>query len=157
MKYLKMYLLGKVNVLLSAVLVLLGYSCCPENAEDEPMEYGCPFAYYNVEGAVLDSEGKALKDIRIMHKFIPVADDDHLWAYPLDTLQTDAEGKYKIEGSNWHYTLLDSLRVIAEDPSGVYATDSVDVELTLTKKKAGSWCRGTLEGQANITLQPKNK
>ena len=143
---LKTFLFRKVNALLGAVLALLGCNSC--SVEDEPALYGCPYAYYQVEGAVLDEAGNPLKDIQVVYK-IPMYDS---YYYSLDTVYTQADGTFKMEERSIDK---DSVRVVAEDLNGVYAPDSMNVELSLTKKGKEGWCVGTYVGEAIIKMKKK--
>ena len=148
MESIKKYLLSKINVLLGAVLVLLGYSSCSEKEEDHAYLYGCPYAYYTVEGAVYNREGKPLEGKRVIQKFI-IPDDASFMYYP-DTVQTGADGSYLFQDIS---NVVESVRIIVEDPQGAYAPDSVDLMLTLTDEKKEGWCQGTLVGKADFHLK----
>jgi putative lipoprotein (rSAM/lipoprotein system) len=159
MKKLKHYLLRKENALLSAVLALVGCNGVSDD-ENEPDYYGCPYVNYHVEGAVLDDKGNPLEGILIIPKaIIPESHGEHVGeAYPMDTLATASDGSYLWEED--HGWGSDSIRVVAEDPSGKFASDSVDVRLQLNQRKKKSdnyWYMGTLEGEVNLTLKPKAK
>ena len=144
METLKTFLFRKVNALLGAVLSLLGCNSC--SVEDEPALYGCPYAYYQVEGAVMDEAGNPLKDIQVVSKR---ASD---YYYGLDTVYTQADGTFKVERKSIDQ---DSIRVVVEDLNGVFAPDSVNVELSLTKKGKDGWCVGTYVGEAIIKMKKK--
>ena len=148
METLKNFLLCKVNALLGAVLVLLGCNSCSGDGTDEGEAdlYGCPYANYRVEGAVLDEEGKPLKDMRVVSKWF---DDDYLCK--TDTVYTQADGSFKVEEQTYER---DSLRIVVEDLKGVYAPDSTKVELLLTEQRKG-WCIGTFVGEAHFKLKKK--
>ena len=144
METLKTFLFRKVNALLGAVLTLLGCNSC--SVEDEPALYGCPYAYYQVEGAVMDEAGNPLKDIQVVSKR---ASD---YYYGLDTVYTQADGTFMVERRSIDQ---DSIRVVVEDLNGVFAPDSMNVELSLTKKGKDGWCVGTYVGEAIIKMKKK--
>ena len=144
METLKTFLFREVNALLGAVLTLLGSNSC--SVEDEPALYGCPYAYYQVEGAVMDEAGNPLKDIQVVSK----RSSDYY--YGLDTVYTQADGTFKVERRSIDQ---DSIRVVVEDLNGVFAPDSMNVELSLTKKGKDGWCVGTYVGEAIIKMKKK--
>ena len=160
MKKLKHYLLRKENALLSAVLALVGCNGTSDD-ENEADYYGCPYVNYHVEGAVLDDKGNPLEGISIIPKvIIPEFYDEERagQSYPVDSLTTASDGGYLWEEDHGYGS--DSIRVVAEDPSGKFASDSVDVRLQLNQRKKKSdnyWYAGTLEGEVNLTLKPKAK
>ena len=71
----KNLLLNKINIMLGAVLSMLGWSGCNEVFNSEDL-YGCPYSYYQLEGAVLDDEEKPIGNIRVATKWIFSADDN---------------------------------------------------------------------------------
>ena len=50
------------NSLLSSLLALLGYTSC-DSSEDIPVEYGTPYAKYEVKGKVVDKESQATIEV----------------------------------------------------------------------------------------------
>ena len=70
----KSNLLKVFNNLLSSLLALLGYTSC-DSSEDIPVEYGTPYAKYEVKGKVVDKESQAtIEGARVIVK--PVISND---------------------------------------------------------------------------------
>mgnify|MGYP003310211746 CR=1 FL=1 len=157
---LKKWFLRKLNLLLGGVLSLLGFSSCGDviNGLDDPFNgvclYGSPYAMYDVKGAVLNTEGKKLEGMKVTVKQV-CQDDVWYMSCPLDTLRTDNKGEYE-SNKRWSgYN--ETMRIVVEDPNGVYAADSADVVLTRTDKDKGSWCHGTDEGTADFKLKKNDR
>lgn len=159
MKRLKQLFYAKLNTLLGAVLTLLEFSGCDILGVDDPFNevclYGQPYAIYNVKGAVLNDEGDKLEGIEITIKSIYRYEDKEYqkvwWMEKKPT--TDKEGKYEYKGNESPYSTDVIVRVVAEDPKGVYAADSTDVNFTSTDEGKGDWCDGTVKGTADFKLK----
>lgn len=78
------------NVFLSSILALLGYTSCGESS----VEYGTPYAKYEIKGKVTDKENKnAVSGARVIVKALN-RDLRPLSSYFTDTVYTDKEGNY---------------------------------------------------------------
>lgn len=154
MNWIKAWMLNKLNVLLASFLTLLGFSSCDSSSPwSDVCEYGTPHSNYEIQGAVLDLNDKALKDIRIITKKI-YSEQEREYCVWQDTLYTDSRGAFKSNGI-LEYSC--GFRVIAEDTSGEYASDSVMVEWKHSDKGRDSWCDGTEIGKVNFQLKKIEK
>lgn len=157
---LKEWFYSKYNVLLSAVLTLLGFSSC--DSIGDPFNgvclYGSPHARYDVKGTVQSEEGNALQGITVTTKVVLLSADGESFSHELQKSDTEAKGQYQHRG-DWqgHPDDQRRLRVVAEDPKGIYAADSVDVQLTHTNEGKDTWCSGTDSGKADFRLKRVEK
>ncbi|MCR5361476.1 MAG: radical SAM-associated putative lipoprotein [Bacteroidales bacterium] len=144
----KNLLLNKINIMLGAVLSMLGWSGCDEVFNSEDL-YGCPYSYYQLEGAVLDDEEKPVGNIRVATKWIFSADDNFS---KTDTTFTDADGRYIFFTQDGYS---DSVHIVVDDPQhGTFAPDSADIRLIHTGLHSDeSWCSGTYVGKADFKLK----
>jgi len=137
-----------MNVLLGALLSLLGYSC-----SWMPVEYGVPMGDLTYEGTVTNDAQEPLPDIQILHRAgWKDGEGTSYWWEGADTLRTGSDGRfYKLyEGfgpMKYHMT-------IAHDPSGTYASDSVLSEVTYSGGK-GAWDQGEATLDVKIILRKK--
>ena len=95
--------------------------------------YGCPYAEYDVRGCIYDDEN-TLEDIQVI-----VRTFDSYYMGRIDTVYTDENGRY-------HTTIGltssggDCIEVVAHDPKGVYASDSVHISSgKMTIEDKDSW------------------
>lgn len=142
MKQIKKYLTMKWCAMISALLGALGFAAtgCGDDAYDADL-YGQPYARFKIEGAVFNEEGAAVKDVNI-----------YVRGKYGDTTKTDQNGKYVYAES-----LLPEreLWVMAEDPSGVYAADSVSV-IPRFEGGDGDWYEGSYSTTHDFTLKKKH-
>ena len=143
MNRIKKYFTVKWCAMISALLGMLGYAACGSKDEEDglgPCLYGQPHAYFKVEGTVLNEDGLPMKGIKVYVR------DNYG-----DTARTDQNGKYVFEDTYiMPYT---NMWVMAKDPYGVYATDSVSVA---TDFQGGSdWYSGSYSTTQNFTLKKK--
>lgn len=136
-----------LNRMLSGVLVLLGFSSCGE----ERIEYGSPYASYEVKGKVTDTGNTPLKDMRIQIKRMYKKDGTYQLypGFPMDTLYTDSSGKYLFKESD----MLSRYRVICEDPNNAYTADSTEV--TMEPSGGSGWYMGSDSKEVNFQLKKK--
>ena len=86
---------------LSGLLALLGFSACSdENGDEIRSEYGSPIVDYQVKGQVTDAEGNPIEGIQVIAKptYGVYTDATNSSWKNADTIYTDAEGNYEIEG-----------------------------------------------------------
>lgn len=57
------------NMLLSSMLVLLGFSSCSNNDDNYPLEYGTPSADYIFKGTVTDEDNHPIEGIKIIAEY----------------------------------------------------------------------------------------
>ncbi|MBP5680829.1 MAG: hypothetical protein J6X31_07255 [Bacteroidales bacterium] len=118
-------LLIRIRLLLCALLVLVGSSSCmveplEEMNADPPKG---PRVYFFLQGTVFQGEGREASDVRVITKYC----FDDIGAVPADTTYTDSMGQF----SSYGIAYSDSMRVVAEDMTGTFAPDSVDLRLQL--------------------------
>lgn len=142
MKQIKKYLTMKWCAMISALLGALGFAAtgCGDDAYDADL-YGQPYAKFKIEGAVFNEEGAAVEGAKVYVK-------NHYG----DTTKTDQNGKYAFNANNLGgYRLL---WVMAEDPSGVYAADSVGLSPQY-EGGDGDWYAGSCSTTHDFTLKKK--
>lgn len=142
----KKTILNLISALMSGVLALLGFSGC---SSDGPMDmYGTPYGEFKVSGLVKDSSGTPLANARIIVRKYKRADtkDYHYEPGASDTVMTDSKGRYSDVGQ----IVEKEIRVVCEDPSGVYAPDSTDVKLQF--KDADGMYMGLADATVDFTL-----
>lgn len=150
---------AKLNALLGVLLTLLGFGSCdvssPWGSNDpwnNACEYGMPHANLSVKGRVMDESGESLEGIKVTLKELHRFEDVEYLHYSQPTT-TDAHGQYSHSGT-WTGDSPDQIiRIVAEDPEGVYAADSTDVALTHTTDGKDGWCTGTDTGTADFKLK----
>ena len=143
MKQIKKYFTVKWCALISALLGMLGYSACgSKDEEDDRMVclYGQPHANFRVEGSVLNEEGSPIAGVKVYVR-------DHYG----DTTKTDRNGKYVFESYN--IMPFNELCVMAKDPFGIYAADSVLVDADF--KGGSGWYEGSYSTTHDFTLKKK--
>ena len=148
-------LIRKANVLLGSILSALGLSgCISSSPYNQTSLYGVPYAKYDVHGAILDADGKALEGMEVRMKEIERYDDEEVEVGTSHRTTTDAQGQYSCEGKLYGPDVKEAeFRVVVEDPSGRYASDSTNVKMTKTDAGATSWCLGTMVGEVDMVLK----
>ncbi len=141
--------LSFINRCLAAVLAVLGFQttgCAMKYGVVEPtVEYGTPWADYQVQGKVTDQEQAPLKDIQVVLEFSKYG------GYS-DTLYTDENGEYKFQND---FLPIDSVSVTANDTAGVYASESKKEALSYDRKDADTWYRAVGSAEVNFELKEK--
>ena len=129
-----------LNLLLSAVLGLIGISCGSCVAM-----YGVPSADFTLKGQVTNEENEALENIQVVLRNGWKDDTNTTYWEEGDTLYTNTEGQFYryYEG----IFPLQIYQVIANDTSGVYASDTID---STVKYKGGS---GWYEGKGKLEVE----
>lgn len=145
-KWLKVF-----NSLLSSVLALLGYTSC-DSSGDIPLEYGTPYAKYEVKGNVADKESQnSIEGARVIVK--PVISNngtEQTSPYSNDTVYTDKDGNYVYQKE---MTASEYLRVVCEDPSGTHEADST--LLKMKPENGEGWYKGSDSQTADFELDKK--
>ncbi len=142
-----------INTLLTFILGILGFSCT-SNPSPIEVAYGVPSAEFTLKGRVSNEEKESLSDIQIvLRKGWKDGEDTVYWDDFCDTLYTDAEGKF--------YRYYESLfpheysRIIANDTTGVYASDSIEGTISYSGGD-GHWYRGKCELDVEIVMKKKD-
>lgn len=132
-----------VNRLLSMVLVLLGFSSCESLVDPGEEMYGTPHADFEIKGAVMSDDGVPVSEAEIVMKY-PDA------VYPIaEPIYTDENGVYGAMYSDW---TTGKVRIVCNDPAGVYESDSTDITLKFNGKKS-DWYMGKAEAEVNFRLK----
>lgn len=154
------------NLLLAALLTLLGFSKCTE----PEVEYGVPNADYTVKGTVVDkADAKPIKGIRV--GFVRVYSEPVLMygvmptpyrSFKADT--TDVEGAYKLSDKFMLGDVQDNiLPVYIQDVDGAengFYNDTVlnvDFENVKATGKTKNWYAGEYSVDLNVELTKKKE
>ena len=140
------------NGLLSGTLALLGYTSC--DSSDEPgVEYGTPYAKYEIKGKVTDQDTKAaVEGARIIVKPLQWKSDETFPPQAFDTLKTDKGGDYLFLNE---MMVTDRYRVVCEDPSGTLKADSAIVEMD--PQGGEGWYQGSDSQEVNFELEKRQQ
>ena len=139
----KAKLLTSINSLLVFLLGVLGFSSCNYMAK-----YGVPHAELEVSGMVTNQEEQRLEDMRVTVK------QEGRQALP--RTYTNQAGWYEEHG--YIDVPRNTVDIIVEDPSGVYASDSIHLEITYDKKdvsKNDDWNEGKATVRQDFKLKKK--
>lgn len=139
----KVKLLTSINSLLVFLLGVLGFSSCNYMAK-----YGVPHAELEVSGMVTNQEEQRLEDMRVTVK------QEGRQALP--RTYTNQAGWYEEHG--YIDVPRNTVDIIVEDPSGVYASDSIHLEITYDKKdvsKSDDWNEGKATVRQDFKLKKK--
>lgn len=126
----------------SALLSLIGFSCC---SESEVM-YGMPTGDFAVKGSVADEDGDEVKnaEIRVTYPETPSG------VYRFGEAYTDSKGSYEIKG----HEFLPEMKVVCIPENTALQPDSVIVKMNYKDPdKHNSWDRGHAEATVNFTLK----
>ncbi len=151
----KVSLLKACNGLLSGALALLGYTSCDSLGigGETPLEYGTPYAKYEIKGKVTDRDTKtAIEGARIIVKPMQWKSDETFPPQAFDTLQTDKDGNYLYQNE---MTMTDRYRVVCEDPSGTLKADSAIVEMD--PQGGEGWYQGSDSQEVNFELEKRQQ
>lgn len=139
----KTKLLSRINALFVFLLGILGFTSCELRTK-----YGVPYAEIEVSGVVTDQENERLEDIRIT-----VKQEGH---QVLPRTYTNQAGWFDENGNIELPT--NTVDIIVDDPSGVYAPDSIRLNITYdaTKEsKKNSWNQGKATIRQDFQLKKK--
>ena len=139
----KAKLLTSINSLLVFLLGVLGFSSC-----NYMVKYGVPHAELEVSGMVTNQEEQRLEDMRVTVK------QEGRQALP--RTYTNQAGWYEEHG--YIDVPRNTVDIIVEDPSGVYASDSIHLEITYDKKdvsKNDDWNEGKATVRQDFKLKKK--
>ena len=139
------------NSLLSGTLALLGYTSCDSSGigGETPLEYGTPYAKYEIKGKVTDRDTKAaIEGARIIVKPMQWKSDETFPPQAFDTLQTDKDGNYLYQNE---MTMIDRFRVVCEDPSGALKADSATIKMD--PQGGEGWYQGSDSQEVDFELK----
>lgn len=134
--------LSFVNRCLTAVMALLGFQACGGMV----CLYGTPSADLKVRGKVTNTGKEPLKDIQVV---LNRSEYDRK-----DTLYTDKDGEYSWMRGGWPS---DSVKIVVNDTTGQYASDSTKVALSYDRKNADDWYEGVGTAEADFELKKKEQ
>ena len=129
------------NVVLAAVLSLLGYGCGDDS--DVPVMYGSPeIPYCDVEisGTVTDEENNPVEGIKTYLKEVYKYSNNETRAYGITAGATDESGTYTMNGVV--YGLTDNVKLLVEDTDGAenggeFENDTIDIDFSAAEKIDG--------------------
>lgn len=144
--------LVKIGNLLALLLTLMGINSCNNNV----VEYGAPYAHFQIKGKVMDSKGKPVSGIRV-DCTINYPYGEESYTDTLATGLTNESGKFD---TNFSYESISDLTVIATDIDGInngsFEKDSVDMKITNDDYKGSKgWFEGTVTKDITITMKEK--
>lgn len=153
------------NVVLTALLSVLGYACSSSDEDDRAVcMYGTPHADYQFSGTVTDESGSPVKGIKVSAKNVYRRyDSTVVETYGVDSTLTDSKGKYAVEGQAFLGEHI--LKLIVEDldgeaNGGAFKNDTIDIDFDNAKKvkepdKDDYWSNGTFAISQDIKLKKK--
>ncbi len=132
--------------MLSALLVILGFSAC-----NDPMaKYGCPYAEYTIKGEVKDEVQKPIPTARVIVRSLE-SDSSYIYTHGSDTVNVDSTGAYLMHNNqNYH----GKFRIVAQDAN--HQADSAEIEMN-PEGGDGEWFVGSAEKNVNFTLKKNNE
>ena len=145
------------NAVLTALLSMLGYGC--SNWTEPEVEYGMPTAKYVVNGTVTDEQNAPVEGIKVSLKSVSDARnaDGKRYTHGIDSLQTDAAGRYEMKYSA--FPERSDIKLIVEDidgeANGTFQSDTIDVDYNkaVQTEKGSGWNEGTFEIKQDIKLK----
>ena len=134
---------------LSALVGLLGFQACGDDDEELEM-YGTPYATFQINGRVTDAQGAPVRDARVISR--PQLYDDFPLYHSCDTVTTDADGNYLIEGRS--ESLSEKMRVVCQPHGKRLEADSteVTVDYTPVTDSQNSWHTSNGTAKVDFTL-----
>ena len=125
----KTKILNKINLLLTTLVSMLGFSCCLTSCN----EYGVPYANFVLEGRVINEEKEPLENMQVVTK--------SYWVN--DIFYTPADGKFL---RTYNGIMDKEFMISVTDTSGVYQSVTVNIQANYTGGK--DWYMGS--DRANI-------
>ena len=141
------------NAVLTALLSMLGYGCSTSEDPTYVPEYGVPITEYQIKGQVTDEGGTPVQGIKASLKQIFLSADDKIDYLGIDSIQTDASGRYQLNsyGSNKYKRLIVE-DVDGEANGGEFLSDTLDIDDEKAVKIDGTY---SYELNMNIKLKKK--
>lgn len=147
------------QLILSAIISLLGFSSCKPSQEQYDM-YGAPIIDYQLKGRVTDTENNPIAGLRVVIARQGYGDADP----KTQTLTTDANGEFVSEktertynGYNGTLTFTD---IDGDDNGGEFQEKTINLQElrpVLDKSKAEGWYEGVYIYTVNTTLLKEYK
>lgn len=138
-----------INILLGAILGLLGFGCAG------PVKYGVPSANLTVEGQVTNEEHEALPNMQVVRRGGWKGDpeiESVTWEDDPDTLYTNGDGQYYKEYRA--IVPVEYYKIIVNDTAGGYMPDSVITTVDFSGGD-GEWDQGSGYLKADFVLKKK--
>lgn len=151
----KAKLLTRINALIATLVSLLGFTSCGNlflKYGAPVVEYGTPFARWDVNGKVSDEENNPIEHAQVIVRS-PKPGQIR------DTLYSDEEGLYRGSYEGVFPYSNDSIDIVVRDTAGVYASDSVRIAVKYDKSEVAdgdSWNGGTAYIQQDFQLKKVN-
>ena len=124
---------GLIDKVLGLLLGTMGLQSC--------LYAPAPSSFVKIDGEVINEQQQPIANAKVSIK------PYHFWVK--DTLHTDCRGVFQYNDSDME---LDSLFIVAEDPAGVYQTDSASIELNYV---GGTRHRGKGSAEDHVTITLK--
>lgn len=138
------------NAFFSFLIGFLGFSCT-----GRVLMYGVPAADFTLDGEVCNEDKEPLDNIQIVWiKGWKDGEGTMYWDNWHDTIYTNVDGKYyrNVIGD----FPLEYHKIIANDTSGVYASDTIDTSVSYSGGD-GNWYFGEAHLTADFVLKPQSK
>ena len=150
--------LDKVIVLL---LGAFGMFAACNNPDDTPVEYGMPYADFELKGTVTSSvTSEPIQNIRVVYPHFSESEYENLpleYKFSGDTTYTDQNGKYTLAfgGSTWAQHRLKFEDIDGEENGGQFLRKEIQVGFTSADRvKAGQgWYEGKFAKTQDVELQ----
>lgn len=142
--------LSLINKSILIILTILGFSC----TEDQPDEYGMPYADFKINGAVVDKATlERLENIQV------IMQDPEMIDIHSDTCYTDENGMYELKLMDWTDDKTYIFKCI--DVDGVANGEYEPLDSTVTfenpefENSNGNWDRGEVSKTIVVKLTAK--
>ena len=145
------------NAVLTALLGLLGFESCDPVDEygAPPVEYGTPYAHYEVKGQVTDEAGNPIQGIQIS------ANSSVFDSQLYQSVTSDETGHYTLSERRLFVSDDDRIEfkdVDGEANGGLFRDTTLnmrDMPMEKTAKGDGHWDGGTYKVNGNVKLKKK--
>lgn len=142
-----------------SVLALFGvtiFTACPV------VMYATPYSDYEIKGKVVDETTDIpVQDLRVIISGAYLSRGEMVvGSYGKDTVFTDNNGEFYVEGRDYHSDMYKHLHIedIDSTKNGLYENKEEFVELTQQKKpKPKGWYQGRFAADVTVKVAPKNE
>lgn len=159
MKKLNKTIFTTTNWLLTGLLTFLGFACSndKEDGDDGGMvEYGTPYATYEIKGKVVDEQENPIPNIQISGEArIKVSQYKPIYPYPENEITTNQDGDFT---ATYGIFPTDTIQIISIDKNdNIYLNDTTKVGFDPEDFVGGKkWNRGFAKKEITIKLKSKN-
>ena len=170
MKNVGLKLMDVVNMLLTALVSVLGFAACHEE-EDDSVEYGCPYSDYVINGTVTDEGGTPISNIRVVVSdlspdYTEEKADSMMKAGEMPpfakTVRTDNNGRFVYTERNGYLNGQFAICLTDDDGAqngGEFETTFISTfgaEKKQTKKGDNNWFEGEFTFNVETKMKKKN-